>query len=714
VKFKHVTFALTALMVAALLLAGASLTYAQGSAQGAACAQSYTVVSGDTLGNIAEKFLGDKGLYQQIADATNAAAKTDSSFATIADPNVLEVGWKLCIPAKAGGTTTAPAANLGGAAAGLYTKTEPAADASNLVTLLTLDANGGMVRTMSYLGKSNFAAKGYWSQSGNTVTVTFTEDNGKPVSAVVVFTVDGDKLTTTQDDSKQFGAPGFVLTKTSADVVALSGVYNTTLKNPDSTEHFIGLTLPPDGTVLWIENVTGKDSVQKTGTWSAAGTKATVNLTKQGDQTIQENYVFELQGTNLVATEYDKAMWADGLTLNHVQDIGATTATAPTTPAPAPTPVPAVAPLTLTQLGNATYNVQDAPGGKVTLKDGKAEVEIAPGSATKYTAQISEPLANGTLNGKPYAAAILITSGGGSGTFYNLAVVPNENGNPGAGVTVLLGDRIQVASAAFQNDAVQVNYLDRKPEDSFATEPSVPVTKYFVMNAAGALVEGQPSAGAAPIGGTGFASTWLASSPAADASALLKTMVLAQDGSATLSNNYVGKGVVLETGTWEQTSETAATVTFTKMDDRNISDALTFELNGDTLTATKWDQGVYGENPPTFGRASGTVTGTVSYLEKIALPDNAVVEVYLVDASKQDVPYTYLSGVSFTTNGKQVPLDFAMPYAGSQINNGGNYLLIAFISADGRLLFKNDSGVKVLTGGAPSSGVQIVVAPPAQ
>lgn|GEM_PF-2194424 len=559
-KFKHVTFALTALMVAALLLAGASLTYAQGNAQGAACAQTYTVVSGDTLGNIAQKFLGDKGLYQQIADATNAAAKTDSSFATIADPNVLEVGWKLCIPAKAGGTPTAPAANLGGAAAGLYTKTEPAADASNLVTLLTLDANGGMVRTMSYLGKSNFAAKGYWSQSGNTVTVTFTEDNGKPISAVVVFTVDGDKLTTTQDESKQFGAPGFVLTKTPADVVALSGVYNTTLKNPDSTEHFIGLTLPPDGTVLWIENVTGKDSVQKTGTWSAAGTKATVNLTKQGDQTIQENYVFELQGTNLVATEYDKAMWADGLTLNHVQGIGATTATAPTTPAPAPTPAPAT-----------------------------------------------------TL-----------------------------------------------------------------------------------------------------IGGTGLAGTWLASSPAADASALLKTMVLAQDGSATLSNNYVGKGVVLETGTWEQTSETAATVTFTKMDDRNVNDALTFEVNGDALTATKWDQGVYGENPPTFGRASGTVTGTVSYLEKIALPDNAVVEVYLVDASKQDMPYTYLSGVSFTTNGKQVPLEFAVPYAGSQITDGGNYLVMAFISADGRLLFKNDGGVKVLTGGAPSSGVQIVVAPPAQ
>lgn len=713
-KSKSITL-LTMLLVGALFVLGAPFAHAQTNAQAAACAETYAVVSGDTLGGIALKFLGSNSLYQQIADATNAAAKIDPSFATISDPNVIEVGWKLCIPPKpAGTTTTAPAASVGGAAAGLYSQTEPAADASNLVTLLTLDPNGGMVRTMSYLGKDNFSAKGTWKQDGTTVTVNFTEDNGKPSTSVVVFKVEGDKLITTQDNDKQFGNVGFTLTKTPADVVALSGVFNTTMKNADGTERFIGLTLPPNGTVLWIENVTGKDSVQKTGTWQAAANKATVNLTKQGDQAIQEKFVFELQGTKLVATEYDKAAYPNGLTLDHVQNIGATTAAPPVVTTPAPAPAPAVAPLTLAQLGNATYQVQDAPGGSVTLKDGKAEVEVAPGSASKYTAQIAEPLANGTLNGKPYAAAVLITSGGGSGSFYNLAVVPNNNGQPGTGVTALLGDRIKVEAIAFENNTVKVNYLDRKEGEAMSAAPTVPVTKYYTVNASGALVETQPGASSAPpTGGAGFAGTWLSSSPAADASALLKTMVLGQDGTAAMTNNYVGKGVTPETGTWTQTTENTATVTFTKSDERNIKDELTFQLNGDTLTATQYDQGTYGETPPTFYRATGVVSGTVSYLQKIALPDNAVVEVYLVDASKQDVPYTYLSGISYTTHGKQVPLEFAVPYAGSQIQSGGAFLVVAFISADGRLLFKNSNGVKVLTGGAPSSGVEVIVEPPA-
>lgn len=495
-KSKYVTLAFALLVVAGMLM-GAPLTHAQG----ANCAETYTVVSGDTLGALAGKYLGDNGLYQQIADATNAANKVDSSYATIADPNILEVGWKLCIPAKADGTTTAPAA---------------------------------------------------------------------------------------------------------------------------------------------------------------------------------------------------------------------------TTPAAPPTTAPSAPALTLVQLGNATYQVQDAPGGSVTLKDGKAEVEVAPGSASKYTAEIAEPLANGVLNGKPYAAAVLVTSGGGSGTFYNLAVVPNNDGQPGTGVTKLLGDRIKVEAIAFDNNTVKVNYLDRKPEESFADAPTVAVTKYFTLDAAGALVETQAPAPAptstttAPTVGTGFAGTWLSSSPAADASALLRTMVLSEGGAAALSNNYVGKGIIPATGTWEQTTENTATVTFTKSDDRNINDAFTFQLNGDTLTATSYDQGVYGGNPPTLYRATGAITGMVSYLQKIALPDNAVVEVYLVDATDANAPATYLSGLSFTTHGKQVPLEFAVPYAGSQIQASNKYFVQAFISADGRLLFKNSNGVAVLTNGAPTSGVEIIVEPPAQ
>ncbi len=488
-KFKYIYSALAAMLVISLAFASVPLVQAQSNTQTATCDQTYTVVAGDTLGNLAQKFLGDVKAYTQIADATNNAAKTDSSFATIADPNQIEVGWKLCIPAK-------------------------------------------------------------------------------------------------------------------------------------------GATITP----------------------SASGTPA--------------------------ATQ------------------------------------PAVAPLSLGTLGNATYNVQDAPGGKVTLKDGKAEVEQAPGSASKFTAQISDPVANGTLDGKAYAAADLITSGGGSGVFDNLAVVPNNNGTAGTGVTTLLGDRIKVQSITFSNNVIQVVYLDRKPGEPMSAEPTVPMTKNYTVNSAGALVEvTAPSAAATPPPGS-MEGTYISSGPAADASALLQQLLLAPNNNAAMTLLYVGKATSEMTGTWNQTTANTATVNFIHQDGQNIGVNLTFQLNGDTLTATQFDKGTFGATGLTMYRATGVISGTVTYTQKIALPDDAVVEVYLTDPSKAGTAGEYISGISYTTHGQQVPLQFDIPYAPSQINPSGQYVLQAFISSNGQLLFKNSSGPAVITNGAPTSNVEIVVQQP--
>ena len=73
-----------------------------------ACAANVTVQLGDTLSLIAGAQLGDQLAYQSIIDATNAAASADSSYATIANPNQISVGWKLCIPAVAGAQSDAP------------------------------------------------------------------------------------------------------------------------------------------------------------------------------------------------------------------------------------------------------------------------------------------------------------------------------------------------------------------------------------------------------------------------------------------------------------------------------------------------------------------------------------------------------------------------------------------------------------------------------
>jgi hypothetical protein len=66
--------------------------------QRATCAEIYVVQANDWLSIIADKFLGTIEAYPAIVAATNQQHKLDPSFALIANPDVIEVGWKLCVP----------------------------------------------------------------------------------------------------------------------------------------------------------------------------------------------------------------------------------------------------------------------------------------------------------------------------------------------------------------------------------------------------------------------------------------------------------------------------------------------------------------------------------------------------------------------------------------------------------------------------------------
>lgn len=65
------------------------------------CESTVVVQADDWLSNIAEKVYGDVLAYQAIAEATNAQAAVDDSFTFIDDVNVIEPGWKLCLPEAA-------------------------------------------------------------------------------------------------------------------------------------------------------------------------------------------------------------------------------------------------------------------------------------------------------------------------------------------------------------------------------------------------------------------------------------------------------------------------------------------------------------------------------------------------------------------------------------------------------------------------------------
>ncbi|RMF03025.1 MAG: ABC transporter substrate-binding protein, partial [Chloroflexi bacterium] len=94
---KTAIYFLNAVLLTALLV---TLAPGHASAQGnMTCDQDVVVQADDWLSKIAEKVFGDVFAYPAIVEATNAAAAGDDSYATIDNPDLIEPGWKLCVPA---------------------------------------------------------------------------------------------------------------------------------------------------------------------------------------------------------------------------------------------------------------------------------------------------------------------------------------------------------------------------------------------------------------------------------------------------------------------------------------------------------------------------------------------------------------------------------------------------------------------------------------
>ena len=74
-------------------------------AQGLACEQDIVVQADDWLSKIAGKVYGDILAFPAIVEATNTAASSDDSYTVIDDPDVIEVGQKLCVPSAADAIT---------------------------------------------------------------------------------------------------------------------------------------------------------------------------------------------------------------------------------------------------------------------------------------------------------------------------------------------------------------------------------------------------------------------------------------------------------------------------------------------------------------------------------------------------------------------------------------------------------------------------------
>jgi len=107
------------------------------------------------------------------------------------------------------------------------------------------------------------------------------------------------------------------------------------------------------------------------------------------------------------------------------------------------------------------------------------------------------------------------------------------------------------------------------------------------------------------------------------------------------------------------------------------------------------------------GAPDARVTGSVTYLQRIALSPAAVVQVQLVDVSRADAPAVVLAEQTFRP-AHQVPIPFELIYDGSRIDPAHRYAVQARITDGDRLAFMNDRVFPVITNGAPTV-VEVVV-----
>ncbi len=105
---------------------------------------------------------------------------------------------------------------------------------------------------------------------------------------------------------------------------------------------------------------------------------------------------------------------------------------------------------------------------------------------------------------------------------------------------------------------------------------------------------------------------------------------------------------------------------------------------------------------------SATLTGTVTYLQRIALREGAVVTVQLVDVSLADAPATVLAKQTITTT-SQVPIPFTLDYNSADIQANHRYAVQARIEVDGQLEWITTTNHAVLTNGAPTDTIEVIV-----
>lgn len=122
--------------------------------------------------------------------------------------------------------------------------------------------------------------------------------------------------------------------------------------------------------------------------------------------------------------------------------------------------------------------IKTNPENKNTSASFKPEPVLSDFTDIEGELTLLKERAYGDLNNddKTDTAVLIAESGGGSGVFIYVASYVSGPVNYKGSNSVFIGDRISPKSLSITNGVVKVEYLDRKEDEPFAAEPTVPKT----------------------------------------------------------------------------------------------------------------------------------------------------------------------------------------------------------------------------------------------
>jgi uncharacterized lipoprotein YbaY/heat shock protein HslJ len=358
-------------------------------------------------------------------------------------------------------------------------------------------------------------------------------------------------------------------------------------------------------------------------------------------------------------------------------------------------------------------------GGAIQLEDGGYEGEpYVEGGASRPRYTLSDFYAFGDLDGDDVedAAVVLIGNFGGSGSFYELKAVINEEGTPLHVASAHLGDRVELLSLEIEDGQIGVEMVTHGPDDPLCC-PTQQVVRWYAPEG-DELVETETEVSAAADSElVGVVWTWQGFLDQAEKNDITvpyppayRLQLLPDGRFAFKADCNMGSGSYTLDGS--SLSFELGPTTLAECGPESLYDeylglldhVAAYIQEGDRLTLNLWADG----GSMNFTKLHA-VTGQVMGPEDELLPDGALIEVKVNDISRMDVEAVQVGGQTIA-DVKRFPIAFEAPYDSQAIDPRYTYAVkVTIRDRQGNLLYINPQADLVLTRDNPTYDVRVSV-----